>query len=174
MTSPPVSVVIDPHDDRRAAWETRVQSLGLLMTAPRRAILVAMSASDAPLDAVTLLQAARLHHAATSMGTVYRLLRELEHGGLAVAHANPHKRLRWSLAEPLQADRPLEHRGSGDPQLMQQQMQNFLRELEKRSLTQMHIDQPKRQTGVKENHPTATGTFDVLRSIAERLGYRLA
>jgi hypothetical protein len=166
--------VIEPEGHRLAEWATRFQSLGLLMTAPRRAILVAMSASNAPRDAVTLLLAARVHHAATSLGTVYRLLRELEHCGLAVAHAHPHKRLQWRLAEPLQVDISREHPSPGDLQRMQEQMQGFLRDLEKMGLTQQHIDRAERQLDAGEIRATTASTFDVLRSIAGRLGYRFA
>jgi hypothetical protein len=166
--------VIEQEGHRLAEWETRFQSLGLLMTAPRRAILVAMSASNAPRDAVTLLLAARVHHAATSLGTVYRLLRELEHCGLAIAHAHPHKRLQWRLIEPLQADISRELPGFGDLQRMREQMQGFLRDLEKMGLAQQSVDSTERQADIEANHPPAASIFDVLRSIAGRLGYRFA
>lgn len=138
------------------------------MTAPRRAILTAMSTTDAPRDAVTLLQAAREHHAATSIGTVYRLLRELEHHGLACAQARPHARLRWRLAD-------LPRAASDNPRMMRRQMRRFLHDLEKLGLTETRIVQPSPPVAAEGIiADRSTTTFDLLQAIAGHLGYRLA
>ena len=46
-----------------------------------------------------MLQAARVEHAGTSLGTTYRFLRELELHGLARAQPQPHGRMRWHLVD---------------------------------------------------------------------------
>jgi Fe2+ or Zn2+ uptake regulation protein len=173
-TSPPVNAVTETGSEALATWEELCQSFGLLMTAPRRAILNAMSTTDAPRDAVTLLQAAREHHAATSMGTVYRLLRELEHHGLACAQARPHARLRWCLADVPHKD-DLSRAGSNSPRVVQQQVQSFLHHLEKLGLAEASAAQsapPALAKGVIANRSFTT-TFNLLQAIAEHLGYRL-
>lgn len=172
-----MNIVTETGSEALAAWEARCQSHGLLMTAPRRAILTAMSTLDAPRDAVTLLQAAREHHAATSMGTVYRLLRELEQCGLAYAHAQPHARLRWQLADSHQTNAMLPHQSLGNLRVMRRQLQNFLRDLENIGLAEARPTQPVPPASaarIETNLPSTTATFDVLRTIAEHLGYRLA
>jgi len=80
-------------------WPARCRAHGLAITAPRQAILGALSRAEAPLDAVAVLQAARLEHAGTSLGTTYRFLRELELHGLARAQPQPHGRMRWHLVD---------------------------------------------------------------------------
>ncbi|MET1024852.1 MAG: transcriptional repressor [Pseudoxanthomonas sp.] len=80
-----------------AALAHRVQAAGLRMTAPRRALLALLSQQPAACDAIVLhrqLQATCPH---ASLGTVYRLLRELERRQLAVAIARPHGRTLWRL-----------------------------------------------------------------------------
>ena len=79
------------------AWQARCKALGLAVTAPRRAVLLALLERDGT-DAVALLQRARLHHAGTSVGTAYRFMRELERTGLVRAEARPHGRLHWHAA----------------------------------------------------------------------------
>ena len=81
------------------AWEARCKASGLAVTAPRRAVLRALLERDG-VDAVELLQHARAHHAGTSVGTVYRFMRELERLGLVRAEAQPHGRLRWHAHAP--------------------------------------------------------------------------
>jgi Fe2+ or Zn2+ uptake regulation protein len=76
------------------AWQARCGALGLSLTAPRRAVLQALLEHDGA-DAVALLQRARLRHAGTSIGTVYRFMRELERAGLVHAQAQAHGRMRW-------------------------------------------------------------------------------
>lgn len=79
------------------AWQVRCKAQGLSLTAPRRAVLRALLEHDGA-DAVALLRRARLHHAGTSIGTVYRFMRELERAGLARAEAQAHGRMRWHSA----------------------------------------------------------------------------
>ena len=76
------------------AWVARCKALGLAVTAPRRAVLHALLEGDG-VDAIELLQRARVYHAGTSVGTVYRFMRELERAGFVRAQAQPHGRLRW-------------------------------------------------------------------------------
>ncbi|WDS34768.1 transcriptional repressor [Pseudoxanthomonas sp.] len=78
----------------------RVQAAGLRMTAPRRALLALLSEQPAACDAIALhrqLQASCPH---ASLGTVYRLLRELERRQLAVSIASSHGRTLWRLCSP--------------------------------------------------------------------------
>lgn len=80
-----------------ADWLAHCAARGLRLTAPRTAILAALHEAGRPLDAVALFQLARPRHAGLSLGTVYRLLRELETLALARPEAQPHGRTRWSL-----------------------------------------------------------------------------
>jgi len=168
-----VNVVSDTGGDALTHWEARCKSLGLLVTAPRRAILMAMLRIDQTVDAVTLLQAAREHHAGTSIGTVYRFLRELEQLGLVRTLTQPHSRCRWHLSDSPQGlpEAP------GNIRLMLRQIQSFLRDLEKLGLAE--ASQMPRHTVTTalfgQAKPTAADpAVDTLRAIAERLGYRLA
>ncbi len=81
------------------AWQARCEAQGLALTAPRLAVLHGLLESDGA-DAIELLQRARLRHAGTSIGTVYRYMRELERAGLVRAEAQPHGRLRWHADAP--------------------------------------------------------------------------
>ncbi|OOG49085.1 transcriptional repressor [Rhodanobacter sp. C01] len=156
--------------DALPAWEARCKSHGLLMTAPRRAILTAMLQSGTPRDAVTLLQAAREHHSATSIGTVYRLLREFEQHGLVHVQAQAHGRCRWRLRDPSQlAPAP----APGNARIMLRQVRRFLRELERLGFAEA---QAPRQTSLgKLATPTTNDpVIGLLHEIAEHFGYRLA
>ncbi|OOG38120.1 transcriptional repressor [Rhodanobacter sp. C05] len=151
------------------AWEARCKSLGMLMTAPRRAILAAMLQLGHAHDAVTLLQAAREHHAATSIGTVYRWLRELKQLGLIEVQLQPHGRTRWRLhdATPEQV--------TGSIHMMMLQVQHFLRELEKLGFVEAL---PAQLDALAAPVPTSLTAIAIavgpLHEIAECLGYRLA
>ena len=71
--------------------------VGMRATPPRLAIWQALhDASDEP-DAVEVLCRAQLIEPRTSLGTVYRFLRELEQHGLASSRAVAHQRSRWRL-----------------------------------------------------------------------------
>ena len=71
--------------------------VGMRATPPRLAIWQALhDARDEP-DAVELLCRAQRIEPRTSLGTVYRFLRELELHGLASARAVAHERSRWRL-----------------------------------------------------------------------------
>lgn len=96
MTSPRAAKVSNsptlPADARdmlaRAGWR---------VTAPRVAIWqVLCEATDEP-DAVEVLRRARTREPGTSLGTVYRFLRELEQRGLAACRLLPHQRSRWRV-----------------------------------------------------------------------------
>ena len=68
---------------------------GLRATAPRLALWrVLCDAKDEP-DAVELLRRASSIEPRTSLGTVYRFLRELEQRGLATSRPITHQRSRW-------------------------------------------------------------------------------
>jgi Ferric uptake regulator family len=169
-----VNAVSEVGSDALADWEARCKSLGLRVTAPRRGILTAMLRLDQSIDAVMLLQAAREHHAGTSIGTIYRFVRELEQLGLAHAEAQPHSRCRWRLRDspPGAAEQT-----PGNIRVMLRQVQRFLRDLEKLGLADaLQTPQPTIATPVTRpaNHTPANASLDTLREIAEHLGYRLA
>ena len=70
---------------------------GMRATPPRLAIWqILHEASDEP-DAVELMCRAQVLEPRTSLGTVYRFLRELEQHGLASSRAVAHERARWRL-----------------------------------------------------------------------------
>ncbi|RAO77835.1 Fur family transcriptional regulator [Dyella jiangningensis] len=72
---------------------------GLRPTPPRLAIWqVLHEANDEP-DAVDVLRRAQSLEPRTSLGTVYRFLRELELLGLATSQPVSHERSRWRLAD---------------------------------------------------------------------------
>jgi Fe2+ or Zn2+ uptake regulation protein len=169
-----VNAVSEADSDALATWEARCKSLGLMMTAPRRAILIAMLGLDQSIDAVTLLQAAREYHAGTSIGTVYRFLRELEQLGLVYIEAQPHSRSRWRLRDSPQA---APERSPGNIQEMLQQVQSFLRDLEKLGLAEaLQTPRPSLESPATRpaNHAPVEASLVTMREIAERLGYRLA
>lgn len=70
---------------------------GLRATPPRLAIWQALCEADNEPDAVELLRRAALIEPRTSLGTVYRFLRELEQRGLAASRPIAHQRARWHL-----------------------------------------------------------------------------
>ncbi|QNK01865.1 Fur family transcriptional regulator [Dyella telluris] len=75
-------------------WLARV---GMRATPPRLAIWQALhDAKDEP-DAVELMVLAQQVEPRTSLGTVYRFLRELEQHGLASSRPVAHQRSRWRL-----------------------------------------------------------------------------
>ncbi|MFZ0872118.1 MAG: transcriptional repressor [Rhodanobacter sp.] len=157
-----------------AAWEARCKSLGLLVTAPRRAILTSLLRLDQSLHAVTLLQAAREHHAGTSIGTVYRFLRELEQLGLVYTEAQPNSRCRWRLRDSPEVT---PEQSPAVIRAMLRQVQSFLRDLEKLGLAEVS-QTPRPTLGMPAAKPANDAPVDAslhtLREIAERLGYRLA
>jgi len=153
-------------------WETRCTAQGLFITAPRRAILTALLHLDDACDAVALLQSAREHYAGTSMGTVYRFLRDLEQRGLAQAHAQPHGRIRWNL----RSESPVAlQKTTGDIHAMLDQLQDFMRDLEKIGLAGA-LRTPAPITEPSPLHPAEReperATLYLLQRIAEHLGYR--
>jgi len=169
-----VNAVSEADSAALVAWEVRCKSRGLLMTAPRRAILTAMLGLEQAHDAVTLLQAAREHHAGTSIGTIYRFLRELEQLALVRTETQPHRRCRWRLHDvPLDAA----EQTPDNIRVMLQQMQGFLREMEKLGFAEaLQTPSPtvaSPATG-QAHHASTRPASDAMREIAERLGYRLA
>lgn len=152
------------------AWEARCKAQGLVVTAPRRAILAALLAQAGGEDAVALLQAARAHHADTSMGTVYRFLRELEQRGLVHAQSRPHGRIRWSLAAA----------ASGAPKtddhalrIMLDQLRDFLHGLEAWGFADAVRHAPEAAASPSAPRDAVDPTLHLLQQIAARLGYRL-
>ena len=165
-----MNAVSEVDSNALAAWEARCKSLGLLVTAPRRAILTSLLRFDQSLDAVTLLQAAREHHAGTSIGTVYRFLRELELLGLVYTEAQPNSRCRWRLRDSPQV--PPEQ-SPAVIRAMLRQVQSFLRDLEKLGLAE-GLQTPQHTLEKPASRPVNHAPVDTLREIAERLGYPLA
>lgn len=147
---------------RQSAWEARCKAGGLRLTAPRQAILAALLEQDGAGDAVALLTAAQRHYPATRVGTVYRFLRELEQLRLAQALAQPHGRTHWRLHPLPDADA---HPG-GEIHSMFARLKDVLSELEQLELADSQL--PADTAG------TATApTLQLLRRVADRLGYRL-
>jgi hypothetical protein len=70
---------------------------GLRATLPRLAIWQSLCDADDEPDAVELLRRASIIEPRTSLGTVYRFLRELEQRGLAASRPIAHQRARWHL-----------------------------------------------------------------------------
>ncbi|WP_114238442.1 Fur family transcriptional regulator [Dyella sp. C9] len=68
---------------------------GLRATSPRLAIWQALNQSEDEPDAVELLRRAQPLEPRTSLGTVYRFLRELEQHALASSRPVAHGRARW-------------------------------------------------------------------------------
>jgi DNA-binding MarR family transcriptional regulator len=150
-----------------SALQRRCKAQGLVLTSSRNAILSALLEQHEARDAVPLLQAAQAHHSQTSIGTVYRFLRELEQRGLVDAHVQPHGRTRWHLRDTALADAA---HTANDIRSMLAQVQAFLKTLE--------------QLGLAEDHNTVSATPEhftndphrtlaVLHEIAGHLGYRL-
>jgi Fe2+ or Zn2+ uptake regulation protein len=154
------------HHDALSIWQQRCQAQGLALTASRKAILRALLEQNEARDAVPLLQAAQAHHSATSIGTVYRFLRELEQRGLIDAYLQPHSRTRWrlrdvSLSTAAQIASDIRH--------MMNQAQDFLRTLEQMGLAETA------SPGMSPNPslPDDGRLLAVLHEIAAHLGYRL-
>jgi Fe2+ or Zn2+ uptake regulation protein len=146
-------------------WQQRCKRLGLSMTAPRRAILAALLDRHDACDAVTLLQEARTHITSTSLGTVYRFLREMEQLGLIQARLQLHGRTRWYLRHPSQASSEHDHI---EIQAVLEQLRHFMNELEKLGLV------TRLSNAQESGEPNAANTpWTVLTTMVERLGYRL-
>ncbi|WP_440975371.1 Fur family transcriptional regulator [Pseudoxanthomonas winnipegensis] len=82
------------------AYHAALQSAGLRLTAPRRALLELLAQQPVACDAMSLHQQLRGQGRRVSLGTVYRLLRVLEDRQLAIAIASPHGRTLWRLCQP--------------------------------------------------------------------------
>lgn len=79
---------------------------GLRATAPRLAIWQSLCEADDEPDAVELLRRAAIIEPRTSLGTVYRFLRELEQRGLAASRPIAHERARWRTGPADDASTP--------------------------------------------------------------------
>lgn len=154
-------------DDALPIWQQRCKAQGLTLTASRSAILSALLEQSEARDAVALLQAAQTRHAPTSIGTVYRFLRELEQRGLIDAYAQPHARTRWHLRET--ALSTAAHTAS-DIRRMVAQVQDFLRTLEQLGLAEHNMASDAIPTS---RPPDSERTLAVLHEVAGHLGYRL-
>jgi Fe2+ or Zn2+ uptake regulation protein len=151
-------------DETLVRWQQRCKAHGLALTASRNAILHALLTQATAQDAVPLLQAAQIHHPATSIGTVYRFLRELEQRGLVDAHVQAHERTRWQLrAEALSATA----QSAGEIRQMVAQMRDFLHTLEQMGLAEASA------AAVVPPTSSYDRTLAVLHEIAGHLGYRL-
>jgi Fe2+ or Zn2+ uptake regulation protein len=148
------------------AWQQRCKAQGLALTVSRKAILRALLQQTEACDAVPLLQAAQAYHPGTSIGTVYRFVRELEQRGLVDAHTQPHGRTRWQLRE---ASLSSAAQAAGDIRRMVAQMQDFLRALEQMGLAET----ADHCTASTAPPPDGDRTLAVLHEIARHLGYRL-
>ncbi|RZZ89632.1 Fur family transcriptional regulator [Pseudoxanthomonas winnipegensis] len=82
------------------AYHAALQSAGLRLTAPRRALLALLAKQPVACDAMSLHQQLRGQGRRVSLGTVYRLLRVLEDRQLAIAIASPHGRTLLRLCQP--------------------------------------------------------------------------
>jgi Fe2+ or Zn2+ uptake regulation protein len=153
-------------DDALVRWQQRCKSHGLVLTASRNAILQALLAQPSAQDAVPLLQAAQVHHAATSIGTVYRFLRELEQRGLVDAYAQAHQRTRWQLRDEAISTAA---QSAGELRQMLAKVQDFLRTLEQMGLAEASTARIP-ETWLP---PDSDRTLAVLHEIAGHLGYRL-
>jgi hypothetical protein len=138
----------------------------LLLTVPRRAIIRAMLQQDQPIDAVALQRIARQHHAATSLGTVYRFLRELRAVNLLHAQVPARGRSLWRLSalsevapEPVAA--------------WLQSWRTFMRDLESIGLAEV---QAPGAPPAPPDHPrdNPSTIHEMLQALALRLGYRLS
>lgn len=154
-------------DDALIALQHRCKAQGLVLTSSRNAILSALLEQHEARDAVPLLQAAQAHHTQTSIGTVYRFLRELEQRGLVDAHVQPHGRTRWHLRDMALTDAAPT---AGDIRSMVAQVRAFLKTLEQLGLTE---DNDSANTASEHFTNDPRRTLAMLREIAEHLGYRL-
>ena len=69
----------DPSEQhRREEWLTELQSSGYRVTAPRRAVVEVMAASDRALSASEIYDQARRHEPSHGLVSVYRTLEKLE------------------------------------------------------------------------------------------------
>lgn len=152
-------------DDALIALQRRCKAQGLVLTPSRHAILMALLEQREARDAVPLLQAAQVHHSQTSIGTVYRFMRELEQRGVVEAHAQAHGRTRWQLRHGTRADTAY---AANDIRSMLTQVQAFLKTLEQLGLAENNHSTPSLPEDNDPHH-----TLAVLHDVAEHLGYRL-
>jgi DNA-binding MarR family transcriptional regulator len=153
-------------DDGLSVWQQRCQAQGLSLTAPRNAILSALLEQTEARDAVPLLQAAQAHYPGTSIGTVYRFLRELEQRGLVDAHALPHSRTRWQLRATALSTAA---QAASDIRRMVAQAQEYLRTLEQMGLASATL--PNAPSSLPQSE--SARALAALHEIAGQLGYRL-
>lgn len=154
-------------DTALLALQRRCKAQGLVLTASRNAILSALLEQHEAHDAVPLLQAAQAHRSHTSIGTVYRFLRELEQRGLVDAQVQPHGRTRWRLRDGALADAA---HTAGDVRNMVAQVRAFLKTLEQLGLAE---DNNVPNTASEHFANDLHRTLAVLHDIAGHLGYRL-
>ncbi len=130
-----------------------------------------MLPSGTACDAVGWLLAAQQHHAATSLGSVYRFLREMEQRGFVEVEAKPHSRCRWRLKD-LMPTLP-----SGELQAMLEPLQAFLRDMEALGLAEALGDEPEKEIIPHDigrfESKTVTPLWRLLQRVAGSLGYRL-
>jgi Fe2+ or Zn2+ uptake regulation protein len=154
-------------DDALIALQHRCKAQGLVLTASRDAILRALLEQHEARDAVLLMQAAQAHHLHTSIGTVYRFLRELEHRGLVDAHLQPHGRTRWHVRDAALADAAIT---GDDIRNIVAQVQAFLKTLKRLGFAE---DDNTQNTASEHLANDPRRTLAVLHEMAGHLGYRL-
>jgi DNA-binding MarR family transcriptional regulator len=154
-------------DDALIALQRRCKAQGLVLTASRNAILRALLEQHEARDAVLLLQVAQVHHLHTSIGTVYRFLRELEQRGLVEAHLQPHGRTRWHVRDTALADAAM---AGDDIRNIVAQVKAFLKTLKQLGLAD-DDNTPNTASEHLANDPDRT--LAVLHEMAAHLGYRL-
>ncbi len=155
-------IAVNETPDALGVWEARCKAHGLTITPSRRAILAAMLQGAGTGDAVAWLLAAQEHHAATSLNTVYRFLRDMEQRGLVDVQATPRARCRWrlrNLSPTIEADDML------------RQLQAFLHGREVPGFATPMA--PAETLSVAISSPDAPPAWHLLQRIAERLGYGL-
>jgi Fe2+ or Zn2+ uptake regulation protein len=153
-------------DDAFVIWQRRCQAQGLGLTASRSAILRALLEQSEAHDAVPLLQAAQMHHPRTSIGTVYRFLRELEQRGLAEGYAQAHGRTRWQLCDTRLTAAA---QAANDIRRAVARVQDLLHTLEQTGLAEAAVS----EAFPAPPSPAGDRTLAVLKEMAHQLGYRL-
>jgi DNA-binding MarR family transcriptional regulator len=157
----------ETNDAALSTWQQRCKALGLALTPSRNAILRALLEQSEACDAVPLLQAAQTHHAGTSIGTVYRFLRELEQRGWIDAFTPQRGRTRWQLRSGALSGTA---HAANDIRHMVAQVRSLLRTLEQLGLAECTATSNAASTNAR---PDDDRTLVVLHEIAGHLGYRL-
>lgn len=110
----------------------RLREAGLRLTAPRRAVVTALAASERALNLQELLTTARCHHPSLSLATVYRAIELLQRLGLVRrVHLEGQRCQRYFLAPSghwhqlvcLECGRVVEFPGGNELERLQQELE---------------------------------------------------